>query len=225
MPNWTTNTVILHGTKNRLDEIKELLRSEENVFDFDKIIPMPASLNIESGGIMGMAMALAEPEKNPAAYQSAKEKLKNMHLPYTMHEIPKGCKNVLETEEDIAAIGRIYLKNQEKYGAPTWYDWRCEHWGTKWNSCQAELTSEDDTELVYCFDTAWTAPDPVMKALTEKYPDLTATLQSVYEDDLPYNIHVTDFQNGEAVSYGICEDEDIKAECETDEDDNDDEGE
>lgn len=211
MPNWTTNTVILHGTKNRLDEIKELLRSEENVFDFEKIIPMPASLHIEAGGIMVVAMALAGQKKNPDAYRSAKEKLKKMHLPYTMHDVPEGCKRVLETEEDIAAIGRVYLENQEKYGAPTWYDWRCEHWGTKWNSCQAELASADDTELVYHFDTAWTAPDPVMKALTEKYPDITATMQSVYEDDLPYNIYVTDFQNGEAVSYEICEDEDIKA--------------
>jgi hypothetical protein len=30
--------------------------------------------------------------------------------------------------------------NIEKYGSPTWDEWCCEQWGTKWNACDAEAT-------------------------------------------------------------------------------------
>lgn len=34
------------------------------------------------------------------------------------------------------------------------YDWRVEHWGTKWNALEVSLKKEQEA-LVYMFDTAW----------------------------------------------------------------------
>ena len=208
MPNWTDNTVIITGSTPILKEIKELLQSEDNVFDFEKILPTPESLNLECGGITSTAMVLAQNKPRSVAYKTAQ---KSLHLPYTMHPSPKGYAPVLKTENDVIAIGKLYLENQEKYGATTWYDWHCNNWGTKWNSCDEELESESDTELIYRFNTAWSQPDAIIIALSKKYPAVTIKLQSTYEDDMPYNVYVSEFQNGEHTDCGICIDEDMKA--------------
>lgn len=41
MPNWTQNYVTFKGSKEKIIELKELFASEEKVFDFNKILPMP----------------------------------------------------------------------------------------------------------------------------------------------------------------------------------------
>ncbi|OUU16258.1 MAG: hypothetical protein CBC05_08685 [Crocinitomicaceae bacterium TMED45] len=41
MPNWTHNIVGFEAPKNKLEEIKAKLFSDKNVFDFNKVIPMP----------------------------------------------------------------------------------------------------------------------------------------------------------------------------------------
>lgn len=215
MPNWTNNTVIITGEKPVLKKLKDFLQSEDSIFDFNKIVPMPETLDLESGGIMSNAMQLAKAKNAPksAAYKKAKA---NLRLPYTMYQVPKGYPEVLTTEEDVITIGQLYLDNQEKYGAATWFDWHCNNWGTKWNACSPELESENDTELVYGFDTAWSQPDAVLLALSTQYPDITIKLQSIYEDDMPYNVYVSEFHNGEASDSGICVDEDRKAEYDAD---------
>ena len=63
--------------------------------------------------------------------------------------------------------------NIEKYGAPTWYEWRCEHWGTKWNACDAEVRDNGDASLHVKFDTAWSFPLPIFKKLVVDFPTLT----------------------------------------------------
>lgn len=61
--------------------------------------------------------------------------------------------------------------NIEKYGAPSWYEWRCEHWGTKWN-CDAEVTENADGNLHVQFDTAWSFPFPILEKLVADFPTL-----------------------------------------------------
>jgi len=41
MPNWTHNHVAFEGSREKIIELKELFASDEKVFDFDKIFPMP----------------------------------------------------------------------------------------------------------------------------------------------------------------------------------------
>ena len=44
MPNWTTNSVFIKGDDATLKEIKEFLQTGEQLFDFNKVIPMPNEL-------------------------------------------------------------------------------------------------------------------------------------------------------------------------------------
>ena len=66
---------------------------------------------------------------------------------------------------------------------PDWWNWRNDNWGTKWNlvpNHDGDLTSYDvvaqgDDYINLTFDTAWSPPDGIYEAITEKYPDLSVS--------------------------------------------------
>jgi len=63
--------------------------------------------------------------------------------------------------------------------SPNWYDWACEHWGTKWDICSShdtdEIYSADDGETyVFKFDTAWSPPIPVYDEMIKQGFNLVA---------------------------------------------------
>lgn len=51
--------------------------------------------------------------------------------------------------------------------ANNWYAFNIENWGTKWDACEG-------TDLGDCvqFNTAWTTPEPIIKALAKKIDDV-----------------------------------------------------
>ena len=44
MPNWTYNTVVFEGNEKQLKTLKTMLKSKDNEFDFNNIIPMPKNI-------------------------------------------------------------------------------------------------------------------------------------------------------------------------------------
>ena len=44
MPNWTANNVLFVGKEKQLKTLKDMLKSDENDFDFNNIIPMPKNI-------------------------------------------------------------------------------------------------------------------------------------------------------------------------------------
>lgn len=44
-----------------------------------------------------------------------------------------------------------------------WYNWDCEHWGTKWDACEPRVESKTTVK----FQTAWSFARPVMKELAK----------------------------------------------------------
>ena len=96
------------------------------------------------------------------------------HL-YTLAEISDKCSKLLEqyhadrkripfdegpwfrTTADVIAYGEQIYNNIEKSNAKDWYDWRIEHWGSKWNSYSNEQdVMPNCTKLK--FETAWDIP-------------------------------------------------------------------
>ena len=79
---------------------------------------------------------------------------------------------------DMRAVGGIHLDTREV----CWYEWNTRNWGTKWNAYSTDRIS--DTEVK--FETAWSHPEKIIEALTEKFP--TETIEVKYADeDLGYN--------------------------------------
>ena len=64
-----------------------------------------------------------------------------------------------------------------KYGADNWYDWRQNHYGTKWDVDAQELLRFEKEKLGYTFDSAWSPPAEGIRRISELYPDLTFTLE------------------------------------------------
>jgi len=56
-----------------------------------------------------------------------------------------------------------------------WYDWNIKNWGTKWGSFNGsmEFDKKYGDEVSYKFDTAWSPPAPILKALQDKFPDIS----------------------------------------------------
>jgi hypothetical protein len=57
-----------------------------------------------------------------------------------------------------------------------WYEKNCENWGTKWNTRDCDIMSDDGSVSVW-FETAWSPPVPIMVALTKKYDGLSFKLE------------------------------------------------
>lgn len=73
--------------------------------------------------------------------------------------------------------------------------WARKYWGTKWNGYD-ETTNDDKTSIT--FDTAWTSPFALIKALSKKFP--TAEISVQYADeDLGSNCGYYLMLNGEIV--------------------------
>ena len=69
MPNWTYNNVLFVGKKKQLKTLKTMLKSENNDFDFNNIIPMPEELKDTVSGSES-----AKPEWQKLKSKELKEK-------------------------------------------------------------------------------------------------------------------------------------------------------
>jgi hypothetical protein len=57
------------------------------------------------------------------------------------------------------------------------YEWCCENWGTKWGLYDCALLYEKKSSVKYRFLSAWSPPLPVIKKMSELFPELRFTLR------------------------------------------------
>lgn len=167
MPNHVHNELYFEAdNKERISELLNAIKGEDTAFDFNKIIPMPKELEIESGS------------RGEWGLKAYKEFLRTGVKP---KEITDEWGHTRSVEDKDFELGKQYYNNIEKYGHATWYSWACDNWNTKWNAYDVE-------ELVdgVVFLTAWDAPFPVIKALSEMFPDVRIT-HYFADEDLGYN--------------------------------------
>lgn len=140
---------------------------------------------------------------------SEDEQIKTMQYAL-LHKDFNTRKVMFKTKADVYAYGKKALDNYAKYGAKDWYDWRREHWGTKWNACRTQINDLDKPEIY--FDTAWSAPLPVLDKLSQMYPDLKFDFEFA-DEDIGRNAGDMLIQNGEILKGGFLDD--CKEACET----------
>lgn len=218
MPNWVTNKLNVSGNK---DEIKKLFNSikgedEEQVIDFNKIIPMPDSLDITSGSITDESIFWALSKMKDEEIKIHIDNLKNapdllnrnllnsLQNRFSIKDLPRikeKAKKFVPDEDmkklgitDYESLGKTYLQNLEKYGCTTWYDWCIANWNTKWNAHNCYLLDDHSIE----FQTAWSTPENIIKVLSEKYPSLEFEV-SYADEDFGYNVGKYTYQNGEII--------------------------
>lgn len=160
-------------------------------FDFQTVIPMPSILDgIQSSSILddaavvltGKTLAQLRVEHDPSnpihvADFDFKQRLKSL-LPISEEHRAKRRDNL--TVEQLQ-MGARAIEAINETGYPTWYEWCCANWGTKWNSYKFQLVTNEPGEYVFRFETAWSAPTPIFKKLCALYPTLSFSSDSYDE--------------------------------------------
>ena len=185
MPNWVINRVTVSGKESNIKKFADKCLNKEVGGDFvpfslDRVIRMPKSLNIESlsRAKWGMEYLLADDEKKA-------EMMRGVRKPMTKRDYNKTL-----------SLGRKALKNVEKYGFPTWYEWRLKNWGTKWDvsDCDAEISP---TSVLINFQTAWSTPFVALQTMSKKFK--VDVCVEYADEDLGSNCGVYNLSNGELV--------------------------
>lgn len=166
MPNWTTNTIRAEGPEADMKTFLAHVRAEDEPFDFNTLIPMPELLRHTGSGnktIDGQRVSswyVVDPARG--------------HGPRDPNHPPN---ERLFTPEEEAALRDIGYSN--------WYDWACANWGTKWNACDAtvEPLPGDDRAVEIRFNTAWSAPFQIIKALAARFPSISFEFSWSDEDE------------------------------------------
>ena len=200
MPNYVSNVVKILCPDGNAKDVKEFLASDERVFDFEKIIPVPPTMHMVSGSLTNAAIAaylsnnctLSLDESLRSAETIGRTAVYSVENFYerTKADIEKNGVDKLynfgssanEMNLTYYAAGEIYCENLLNYGAVDWYDFHCRNWGTKWNACEPDLVSESETELSYFFDTAWSMPYPIFCKITEIFQNITIEVEYADED-------------------------------------------
>lgn len=198
MPNHVTNIIELHAEPEVVAEVFAAIQ-DNNIgpgsIDFNKLIPMPESLSIESGSRTDAGLKV---------YKQFLETCMKDHAELDPLMIPKERETAYlaahpEIKPDEWELGRTAYRNTILYGDPTWYGWSIANWGTKWNAYDQENAAEHGLENTLIFLTAWSAPHPVLEALAEKYPELSFT-HSWADEDIGNNCGRREYASGICVS-------------------------
>ena len=192
MPNHVTNVLRFDGDPGRVQSLLLELQNEEEglgSLDFNKIIPMPKALAIESGSRTDIGLKAYRDFVE--IYTLGREVPRQELL-----QIPEQNENAfLRHRPDIDRrtwdLGRQAFRNKLLFGVPTWYEWCVQNWGTKWNAYDC---SPGDGSIE--FHTAWSAPHPVIQKLSELYPELGIT-HLWADEDIGQNCGQREYQGGE----------------------------
>lgn len=192
MPNHVKNIVKMKGITT-LPVFKEKESYDKKMvmsLDFEKIIPMPESLNITSGTIEEIAIEAAIRKAAAATERSFGPKIIPAMTVYAYKAKLDKCE---KSEDELCELGAQYIHNLILHGATTWYDWCIKHWGTKWNSYE-NIQIDADT---ITFNTAWEAPVPIIAKLAEMYPE--AEIEHWWADeDIGSNDGYAKYHDGKA---------------------------
>ena len=202
MPNHITNILRIEASEGLTAQIKSDIKSvdeegETRHIDFNKILPMPESLNITSGSTTSNGIAILQYRagddtaiRGIMGYAWANEFATPDDL--IEHMIVKGSANLEEAQKA--------LDNERLYGCRDWYGWSTSNWGTKWNAYSTNDTDVDEVS----FETAWSNPYPVIIALSAKYPEAVFHMRFA-DEDFGHNVGEYSLQNGDVVDENIPE--------------------
>lgn len=197
MPNHVTSKVTITGPEADVAALKALMiRSEPELygpdhqdpakrdqptgntitlFDFSRIIPKPEILDhTESSGDLSLGLfALGHTEKMLFEFGITMTPLDWPWVKQLGIETREQLLAHLEKERPAALrVARVSIQAEKETGHQTWYTWSIANWGTKWNAYSFELLEDEPGRLHYVHNTAWSFPEPIYDALSERFPNL-----------------------------------------------------
>lgn len=196
MPNHVTNNLEFHCDANRCQEILEYLRVDGEVLgsiDFNKLIPMPEALNIESGSRGSEGCEL---------YRKFLSEAEKVGTEVEREQIYQKYVSMCGDDPQKLKLGKQYYENLRDYGATDWYEWRWDHWGTKWNAY--DWYEVDPGSDFISFNTAWSPVPDLIKVLSERFPEVKIRYAWA-DEDIGFNIGIMEFKGGKEILRDVPE--------------------
>ena len=160
MPNWCVNQVDITGDEAEVAKLVAFVKSDENSFTFENIVPPPATPMYSSDCTHNKYVCGCESVAQPDPENEGK-----------FMWVIDGKK--------VEYHGKCPTHNEHSFSnhPDNWYNWNINNWGTKWSAAEVWNDRIDDDGKVdghtsYNFDTAWSPAEPVVAALAEKFPTL-----------------------------------------------------
>lgn len=126
--------------------------------------------------------------------KSFKERYFNDKEEFDFEKVIATPLELLATKESSKTPKAVYDNNKRKYGYRSWYDWRVDNWGTKWNSYDNEGWQGNSFKFI----TAWSCPFEIVMELSKQNPHLHFQIEFADEFIGEY-VGVYEFKNGEAI--------------------------
>lgn len=176
MPNNTSCLLHIEGDINQINKLISEVSDGDCIFSFNKIVPMPESLNVSSGtksnsDLDSYKWTIGDKEPLTEIYNNLSKSSrlsKNKKSDITLEEFANEQVALADLKN-----GKQVYENIKNYGHATWYEWCNDNWGTKWqayNLSEEWLVGDKEAEIDFC--TAWSPPIPIIEQLSFNYPDL-----------------------------------------------------
>ena len=231
MPNHVRNILTFDCDENKLKEILERIQDDEvgiGSIDFNKIISIPKSLNMTCGSIKKDTISLYLTSINPdisyfgtdklssELFSNVRSKMETVqkynkyNIRMTENQIKNSVNSVIqwpeyknksfdEVQASLVNMGKQYVDNGLNYGATTWYDWCIREWETKWSAFDYDEYVGGNS---IAFSTAWSAPTPVIKRISELYQDILINHQWA-DEDLGFNVGEVEYFGNKQIRINI----------------------
>ncbi|MHB8963329.1 MAG: DUF1281 family ferredoxin-like fold protein [Saccharofermentanales bacterium] len=231
MPNHVKNIVTFGCDDEELQKILEHIKNDEQgvgSIDFEKIIPMPESLNIECGSIMHGAIKIYLTAMNPSGQDFDVQKMSDESfeelarlcvktfaivpfeadatipqiretMKYFISDVDDNLLDSTKLAQDLIEKGRIYVDNYLNYGVTDWYDWHVLEWDTSYNAYDYyDYQGGNSIEFL----TAWNAPEKVIANISRLFPQVEI-MHRWADECAGYNVGETKYLSGTPISEHI----------------------
>lgn len=194
MPNHIQNILYVESkTREELDSFLSTIKGEDEVIDFNKIVPMPKEIR-ETESSTNVDNALAYYLKMKNKEEEIKEFKRLCFFP--IHFQDKIGKMSEQEKADLLNVGERYYNIFKTYGYLNWYDWSLANWGTKWNAYESCMNEPTEKSVTIYFQTAWSSASMLVSILVEKFPNLGFQYKFA-DEDRGYNCGIGQGNNGE----------------------------
>ncbi|GGY87851.1 hypothetical protein [Shewanella fodinae] len=188
MPNHVTN--IIEANNNVIAS----MLNEDKLVDFCIIIPCHEDLTLDN--TMGISAAAES-----AAEMMCNEPVSENDIISQLQLLNRSRINAIKMNDHEFEQFVKMMRNKRNHGFYHEMEYARKAWGTKWNAYNQ--ISEENSETMVRFDTAWSHPYPVIEALSKKFPDEVISVKYA-DEDTGSNCGTYSIKNGEIVEQNIA---------------------
>jgi len=174
MPNHVKHKVTVTGQEDDVQQFFSSIKTEDDLFDFNNLIPMPEYIRLPDGvdGIPSFVSDAAELlmiRSGQKVLDYKGDQKQERHIINYGHKINWKDEHFEYFVRCCKAIQQSSFSN--------WYPWSVHNWGTKWGAY--DIKHEGNTLE---FETAWSTPLPIWYKIAKLYPTLSVSILYADED-------------------------------------------